>query len=90
MDEWLRELSARITGLRGSNLAGEDHWIAVEFVDGHAQHRGTLADLADAADAVSQRYAEALLNNENGEPAEIMQEIVNLFTIVTNARRVNQ
>lgn len=88
MNAWITALRHSITELRGPWLVGEDAWIRLTFNDGHADHQTTLLNLSQAVEAVAQRYVEAQRDGENGSAIEIRQEIVQLFAITTNARRV--
>ena len=87
--EWFDAIDRRLIELSPRPIIRyEWGYVHLNTTDGHGTHVMTLQDLYDALHTLALRAEELAHNNENGGAVELGQDIIALYALVANARRV--
>lgn len=85
MLNWIEDAHKILNNLRGSFLDYEENLVLLEFCTGKGTSTANIAEIRDCLKSYEQQYLNS--NSEDGK-VTIVQDIVNLYSYIKNARRV--
>ena len=85
MLNWIEDAHRILDSLRGSFLQHEENLVLLEFCTGKGYTNATIADMRAWVDTFKLVYEQY---NSEDDKTQIIQDIVNLYSYIKNARRV--